>query len=113
MDSSSGIERIENMPRTNPQYNEEFRREAVDLLLSSGRPLNQVARELGIAANTLRSWRNRSLGAGSAGTAVAPGPQGEAQMRRLRRENEYLRRQRDILKKAVSILAENPQLGMR
>ena len=113
MDSRGTIERIERMPITKPAYTEEFRREAVELLLSSGRPLNQVAGELGVSANSLRSWRNQRLGTGSGGGAAADGPQGGAEMRRLRRENEYLRRQRDILKKAMSILSENPQLGMR
>ncbi len=113
MDSSGTIERIEKMPSTRPPYTEEFRREAVELLLSSGRPLNQVAGELGVSANSLRSWRNRRLGDGRGGGAGADGPQGGAELRRLRRENEYLRRQREILKKAVSILSENPQLGMR
>ena len=32
---------------------------------------------------------------------------------KLKRENTYLRRQREILKKAASILAEDPQLGLR
>jgi transposase-like protein len=36
-----------------------------------------------------------------------------AEIRRLQREVEYLRRQREILKKAVSILSEDPQSGMR
>ncbi len=35
------------------------------------------------------------------------------EIRRLNQENAYLRRQREILKKAASILAEDPQLGMR
>ena len=100
------------MPPTKPAYTEEYRREAVELLLSSGRPLSQVAKELGVSANSLRNWRNQRLGDGSGGVAGADGPQGEAELRRLRRENEYLRRQREILKKAVSILSENPQLGM-
>ena len=111
MDSEGTIERIERMPPTKPAYSEEYRREAVELLLSSGRPLSQVAKELGVSANSLRNWRNQRLGDGSGGGA--DGPRGEAELRRLRRENEYLRRQRDILKKAVSILSENPQLGMR
>ena len=112
------------MPSNHPTYTDEFRQQAVDLLLSSGRPLKQVAEDLGVSANSLRLWRNRALGAGSQGKVEAPrergeaetaadGPQGEAEMRRLRRENEYLRRQRDILKKAMSILGEDPQLGMR
>ena len=36
-----------------------------------------------------------------------------AELRRLHKENEYLRRQREILKKAMSILSEDPQCGMR
>jgi len=36
-----------------------------------------------------------------------------AEIKKLERENEYLRRQREILKKAASILGEDPQLGMR
>ena len=105
MDSSGTIERIEKMPSTRPPYSEEFRREAVELLLSSGRPLNQVAGELGVSANSLRSWRNRRLGDRSACRTGADEPRGAAELRRLRRENESLRRQRDILKKAVSIFS--------
>lgn len=112
------------MPKSKITYTEEFRRNAVDLLLTSGRTLKEVSEELGVTNNTLRAWRNKSLGAGSAGglqdghmpvgnAPVADGPKGLEEMRRLRRENEYLRRQRDILKKAMSILGEDPQLGMR
>jgi transposase-like protein len=36
-----------------------------------------------------------------------------AEIRRLQRENEYLRRQREILKKAMSILSEDPHRGMQ
>src|SRR3979411_1633568 len=39
------------------QFTDEFKRESVGLLASSGRPLSQIARELGIAASMLRSWR--------------------------------------------------------
>jgi len=105
------------MPTGN-RYDEEFRRNAVDLLVSSGKPLKRVAEDLGITANTLRSWRNRLLdqsaggesGAeGAAETAGMTGEQVAAELRRLRKENEYLRRQRDILKKAALILGEDPR----
>jgi len=111
------------MPKTKPPYSEEFRREAVDLLVSSGRSLKAVAEDLGISSNSLRIWKQMRLG-GSAGSF--PGPRERAgdtigadpermaeEIRRLRRENEHLRRQREILKKAASILAEDPQAGMR
>ncbi|WP_423790639.1 transposase [Micromonospora globispora] len=38
------------------KYMEEFRRDAVDLVRSSQRPINQVARELGMSHETLRNW---------------------------------------------------------
>lgn len=108
------------MPATHPTYDEDFRRKAVDLLISGARPLKEVARDLGISANSLRQWRDRALGA-RAGTArpagsAAPVPaavDAAAEIRRLQREVEHLRRQRDILKKAMSILGEEPPPGMR
>ena len=112
------------LPKKRLIYTAEFRKDAVDLVLHHERPLKQVARELGVSATSLRAWVNETLGAGSAGAAEpgrkpgeqaeADSPQGlQARLRRLERENEYLRRQRDILKKAMSILGEDPHLGMR
>jgi transposase len=110
------------MSKTGNTYTEEFRRDAVELLRSSGRPASQVARELGVNINTLRNWRGRILGQSVGAGFGAVGEEGRAgvsaeelleENRKLRRENEYLRRQREILKKAASILAEDPQLGMR
>ena len=104
-------------------YPEEFRRDAVELLRSSGRSITQVARELGVNVNSLRNWRDRSIlgqsggkGFGAVGEEARAGASAEdllEEIKRLRRENEYLRRQREILKKAASILSEDPQLGMR
>lgn len=99
-------------------YDEEFRRNAVDLLVTSGKPLKRVAAELGMSANSLRSWRNRLLtqnggaGGGTEGAADIAGMTGEqvaAELRRLRKEVEYLKRQREILKKAALILGEDPR----
>lgn len=110
------------MPKPHPIYASDFRAEAVNLLLSSGRPLKRVAAELGISANSLRTWRDKALGKGRVAQAASAQPKGRseaaladpaAEIRRLHRENEYLRRQREILKKAMSILSEDPQSGMR
>lgn len=38
------------------KYTQEFRRDAVDLVRSSGWPINEVARELGMSHETLRNW---------------------------------------------------------
>jgi transposase-like protein len=65
----------------------EFKREAVALLASSGRPLMQIATELGIAPSILRNWRNRSVGR-NAGPALRliPEPRVICDSREIRRE---------------------------
>lgn len=107
------------MPRTQLPYDDDFRQEAVNLLLSSGTPLKQVAAELGISANALRTWRDKALGHGRASPAEHQEHPGAlvanpaAEIRRLQREVDYLRRQREILKKAMSILSGDPPSVMR
>ena len=110
------------MSKTHPPYDDDFRREAVNLLLKSGCPLTQVAADLGISTHALRAWRDKALGKGRVAEAASAQPKGRseaaladpaAEIRRLQREVEYLRRQREILKKAMSILSDDPQSGMR
>ena len=97
-------------------FTDEFKTEAVALLASSGRPLVQIAGELGISPSMLRTWRTRSGGqkAESAphprpASAASPLPDPTAEISRLRRENERLRVERDILEKAVAIFSEPPR----
>lgn len=106
------------MPKTHPPYHADFRTDAVNLLIHSGRPLKHVAAELGLMPNTLRAWRDKALGksAPAKGTAT-DSPQRSTvslagameQIQHLQKENEYLRRQREILKKAMGILSEAPR----
>ena len=58
------------------KYTEEFRRDAVDLVRSSQRPINQVARELGMSHETLRNW----VRAAERQTQTGPAASGEAPM---------------------------------
>jgi transposase len=97
-------------------FTDEFKTEAIALLASSGRPLLQIASELGISPLMLRNWRNRSTGrrSGSAphpqpASAAPSVPDPAAEITRLRRENDRLRMERDILKKAVAIFSEAPR----
>ena len=88
-------------------YDEAFRREAVALLQSSDEPLAQIATELGVSQWNLRDWRKQygdPSGSRQPGKTSAAGVQSE--MARLRRENQNLKAQRDILKKAWGIVAE-------
>src|ERR1700731_4848342 len=96
------------------QYTDEFRREAVWLLASSGRSLSHIAQELGIATSRLRAWRNRGDGGHAGGPrrsntrAAIPhaGADLAAENARLRRENERLHMEREILKKTLRIFSE-------
>ncbi len=92
------------------KYTEEFQRDAVDLVRSSGRPINQVARELGMSHETLRNWvrkRERQTGtpaaASGAGVAVADK---DVEIARLRREVAELRQEKEILRKAAAYFAK-------
>ena len=99
-------------------FTDEFKREAVALLASSGRPLMQIAEELGIQPSMLRRWRTAAgvpagaslacRGASTPPQAGGPGDQ-SAEIARLRREVERLRMERDILKKTVAIFSEPPK----
>ncbi len=88
------------------KYTEEFKQEAVRLMETNSKPIAEIARELGINDNNLYRWR------GLYGSQAQADPKGsvgemEAELKRLRRENEVLRQERDILKKAMSIVSRS------
>ena len=89
------------------RFTAEFKEEAVRLVANSGRPLAQVARELGVHENTLHKWK-AAMGAVSSHGAV-PG-QGSLTLaeenRRLRAELLRVKEERDILKKATAFFAK-------
>jgi transposase len=91
-------------------YSEDFRREAVRLAESGTTPMAQIARELGIHLETLRSWRRRARSGNESQppAAAVPSvvPSLEEENRRLRRENARLLEEREILKKATAFFAK-------
>lgn len=90
-------------PRRKGPYTEEFRRDAADLVLSSGRPTVEVARELGINDTTLGNWvraerDRRGMAKGSStGTMATQSP--EEENKRLRKRVTELEKEREILKR--------------
>ena len=87
-------------------YTEEFKREAVQLMETSGKPVAQIARDLGINDNNLYRWRGLYGGPSEAKTNGSVSEM-EAELKHLRREVEVLRQERDILKKAMSIVSRS------
>ena len=95
------------MPKTKPSYPPEFRREAVELLRVSGRPLKQIAAELGVSEASLRSWRQRA----DIETGKAEGLTRDerAELRELRKRLRVVEMERDVLKKATVFFARDSQ----
>jgi len=87
-------------------YTREFKVEAVQLVKSSGKPMSQVARELGISDSALYHWSKQLA---DQGEQAFPGSghqtAQEEVIRRLKQELEVTRQERDILKKVVSIFS--------
>lgn len=108
------------MAKTRREFTPEFKREAVALLESSGRPQMQIAAELGIQPSMLRQWRTMLTGGfppprppglpGAASATLLASPSDQAaEIARLRRELDRTRMERDVLKKAIGIFAEMPK----
>ena len=94
------------MKKTRRRYATEFKREAVRLLETSGKGVTQIQRDLGIGAGCLSRWKRKLA---EDGESAFPGPgrlaPDKERFRKLERENEILRQERDILKKAVAIFS--------
>ena len=88
---------------TKKTYDAEFKKQAVQLLIRSGRPLAQVARELGVPVWNLRDWHKRLQ------PQLAQQPETlealQVRLAQVERENLQLRQQRDILKKTLGIVS--------
>jgi len=91
------------MGKTKPPYPPEFRAEAVRLARSSGRPLSEIARDLGCSLESLRHWVKQTRI--DVGEVEGLTSDEREELRRLRRENRILREEREILKKAAAFFA--------
>ena len=93
-------------PGRPPKETAEFRAEAVQLVETSGQSLRQVARDLGLSAETLHRWVKQAKADAGEGPGGALTTDERAELRRLRREVKTLQMEREILKKAAAFFAK-------
>lgn len=107
------------------KYTEEFKDDAIELVLRSGRAIHEVAKDLGIPHWTLRGWykqlpmakKRKGAGAGRPGNVTSQperSPEArlallEREVSKLRKDNETLRMEREILKKAATFFAKESE----
>jgi transposase len=90
------------------KYTQEYTDEAVELVISSGRPIAEIARNLGINEGTLASWVNRAKASGKLKEKPLDTEE-RARLKELEEENRRLRMERDFLKKAAAWFAKENQ----
>ncbi len=91
--------------RTRRRFTHEYKAQAVQRLMESGKTLADIATELDVSPGQLSQWRNEQLAAGSA-EALAQKKADEAEMLRLRREVKRLEDENLILPKAAAFFAK-------
>ena len=96
------------MSEARRKFDEDFKQGAVRLVHETGKPIAQVARELGVNEGTLGNWCARDRRRHGDG-ALTEGEREE--LRRLRKENAELTMQRDVLKRSVALWVQEAMGG--
>jgi transposase len=91
--------------RPRRRFTNEFKQQAVRLVLDEGKSVASVARELDLVATALREWVKRVAADRTKGRTGLTTAERE-ELARLRKENRILQEERDILKKAAAFFAK-------
>ena len=95
------------------QYDEDFKRHAVDLTLQGNRTLRQVADELGVSEVLIYDWRKKYARRPAAHTGTPQSlEEATKEIERLRSELVRMQERESVLKKSLGILSETPGSGM-
>jgi transposase len=95
-------ERKSRRPRR--QFDDDFKAQAVRLVLDEGKTVGAVARDLDLTETALREWVKRARADRTYGRTGLTTAERE-ELARLRKENRILREEREILKKAAAFFA--------
>jgi len=89
------------------QFSEAFKKDALEHLERSGKSMAQVERDLGISPGLLAKWKQRyKIDEKSQELTASDMVAAQQEIRRLKKELENARLERDILKKAISIFSQ-------
>ena len=88
------------MAETRRRFDPEFREGAVRIVIETGKPIAQVARDLGVNPGTLGNWVAQARAASRGGGGALSGDE-RTRLNQLERENAELRMERDVLKRSV------------
>ena len=94
------------MKKKRRKFSNEFKEEAVKLVLEEGYRVSEAARNLGIHENLLRRWKREYEGDDKVGSVPGSAAAMQAELNRLRKENKRLKMEREILKKAAAFFAK-------
>jgi transposase len=94
-------------PKRRPRrrFDDDFKAQAVRLVLDEGKSVGSVAPDLDLTETALREWVNRARADRTKGKTGLTTAERE-ELARLRRENRILQEERDILKKATAFFAK-------
>lgn len=92
--------------KTRRQYSDEYKAEAVRLISNAGKPVSQIARELGVNTNVLHRWMREEHEVGAAGKTRGTVKAEQEELLRLRRELARVTQERDFLKRAAAFFAK-------
>jgi transposase len=94
------------MPEVRRKFDKQFKLDALRLVARGDRPINAIARDLGIHPNLLYKWREQfTLDHEDAFPGKGKLKPEDEEFRRLRRELEVVTEERDILKKALAVFS--------